>query len=78
MGLDVFKLGPVEAGRAAADEVAKLTKRLGVPTRLRDVGVPEDSLEIIAKNTMLDKHIPTNPRSITSHLQILEVLKQAW
>jgi len=78
LGVDVAKLSDKEAGLAAADEVAALTKMLGIPTRLRDVGVPENSLEAIAKNTMHDKHIPTNPKPITSYEQILAVLRQAW
>ena len=78
LGVKVSGLSDAEAGLAAADEVAALTKSLGVATRLRDVGIAEHSLEAIAKNTMLDKHIPTNPKRITSHQQILEVLQQAW
>ena len=78
LGINIIGLSDHEAGLAAADKVAALTKSLGVPTRLRDVGVPENSLEAIARTTMHDKHIPTNPVVITSHEQILGVLKQAW
>ena len=78
LGIDISKLSSTEAGLAAADAVAALTKTLGLPARLRDVGVAENSLESIAKATMQDKHIPTNPKRITSYQQILEVLQQAW
>jgi alcohol dehydrogenase class IV len=37
-----------QAALAAADAVTKLVKQLDLPSRLRDVGVPDDALEEIA------------------------------
>src|SRR5436190_4766592 len=48
----------------AADVVAGLIAGLGLPTRLRDVGVEADQLDLIAENSMHDRWIHTNPRKI--------------
>src|SRR5215468_1852929 len=48
----------------AADVVAGLIAGLGLPTRLRDVGVEPDQLDLIAENSMHDRWIHTNPRKL--------------
>jgi maleylacetate reductase len=49
-------------GGEAADAVAELIAGLGLPTRLRDVGVREDQLDRIAELSMHDRWVHTNPR----------------
>jgi len=63
--------------RAAIDFVRRLVPRLGLPTRLRDAGVPADGLERAAEMTVLDAAIYTNPREAVPE-EILEVLKAAY
>ncbi len=48
----------------AADLVAGLIADLGLPSRLRDVGVKEEQLDRIAELSMHDRWIHTNPRKI--------------
>src|ERR1700733_2549710 len=48
----------------AADLVAALIADLGLPARLRDVGVKEEQLDRIAELSMHDRWIHTNPRKI--------------
>ncbi|HEY3911369.1 MAG TPA: iron-containing alcohol dehydrogenase [Stellaceae bacterium] len=82
---------PVNAGRQArvsealgrpdepaADAVAELIAGLGLPTRLREVGVREDQLDLIAENSMHDRWIHTNPRKIDGPAVIRTLLDQAW
>jgi maleylacetate reductase len=63
---------------AAADVVADLIAGLGLPTRLRDVGVRPDQLDMIAENSMHDRWIHTNPRKIEGPAVIRELLDAAW
>jgi alcohol dehydrogenase len=78
MGIDTAGMTSVDAGRAAADAVAELCQTLGLPSRLRDVDVPEAGLERIATATLHDRGLATNPKPIADAAPILEVLRQAW
>jgi maleylacetate reductase len=62
----------------AADAVGALIAGLGLPTRLRDVGVKEDQLDLIAENSMHDRWIHTNPRKIDGPSVIRALLDAAW
>jgi len=63
--------------RAAVAFVRELCTRVGVPARLREVGVPEDGLERVAEAACLDAAIYTNPREATPE-ELLEVLRGAY
>jgi maleylacetate reductase len=63
---------------AAADAVGGLVSELGLPTRLRDVGVREDQLDVIAENSMHDRWIHTNPRKIDGPAVVRSLLDAAW
>ncbi len=64
--------------KPAADAVGALISGLGLPTRLRDVGVKEDQLDLIAENSMHDRWIHTNPRKIDGPAVIRNLLDAAW
>jgi alcohol dehydrogenase class IV len=66
--------------RAAAfiNALADLTKRLGLPTRLRDVGIPEDSLPKLAVVAMKQTRLlVNNPREL-HEMDALAIYKSAW
>ena len=65
-------------GEPAADAVGALISGLGLPTRLRDVGVREDQLDLIAEHSMHDRWIHTNPRKIDGPAVIRTLLDAAW
>jgi maleylacetate reductase len=62
----------------AADLVAGLIADLGLPSRLRDVGVKEEQLDLIAELSMHDRWIHTNPRKIDGPPVVREILDAAW
>jgi maleylacetate reductase len=62
----------------AADVIGALIAGLGLPARLRDVGVREDQLDLIAENSMHDRWIHTNPRKIDGPAVVRTLLDQAW
>jgi maleylacetate reductase len=62
----------------AADAVSELIVALGMPTRLRDVGVKPEQLDLIAENSMHDRWIHTNPRKIEGPTVIRTLLDAAW
>ncbi len=65
-------------GAQAGDAVAALIAALGLPGRLRDVGVPPDQLDRIAEESMHDRWIHTNPRKIDGPATIRPLLDAAW
>lgn len=78
MGLDVAGMNETEAGTAAIEAVAEFTSRIGVPQKLRDVGVPEEGLIEVAELAMGDGCVVYNPALIFESDQLLGVLKEAW
>src|SRR6185312_10017235 len=65
-------------GRPASALVAELIASLGLPGRLRDVGIKREDLRPIAEHTMHDPPVRANPRPITRPEDILEILELAW
>ena len=67
-----------DRGAPAADLVAALIADLGLPSRLRDVGVGQEQLDRIAELSMHDRWIHTNPRKIDGPPVVREILDAAW
>ena len=61
-----------------ADLIASLIETLGLPTRLRDVGVTPADFAEIARKAMDNPWVRTNPRPIHDPKQVEEILRQAW
>jgi maleylacetate reductase len=70
-------LGDNEGGDAA-DAVGALIASLGLPTRLRDVGVRQDQLGQVAAGAMNNLWVRTNPRPIEEQADIAAMLEAAW
>ena len=64
LGVDVAGDG-AEVGSALADEVRGLVERLGLPTRLSAVGVPEEGIPALVEGAMGDGCTLVNPREPT-------------
>ena len=65
-------------GRSAGGAVRDLVAKLGLPSRLRDVGVERKHFEAIASGAMANAWVRANPRPIDSPEQILEILELAY
>ena len=62
---------------SAANLVAGLVRSLGLPTRLRQVGVRKDRFREIAEKSMHDRAVLNNPRPIVGPDQVMEILTLA-
>ena len=63
MGVDgVDGMTQEEYRKAAVDAVKKLAEDVGIPKRLRDIGVKEEDLEALANSAHADACAPGNPR----------------
>ncbi len=67
-----------QPGRSAADQVEDLIARLGLPTRIGQLGIARERLPLIAQKAMANPWVHTNPRKISDAAQLESLLQQAW
>ena len=79
------RLGFVQQGtapKAAAERfiqaIEELITKLSLPSRLREVDVPQDAFPGIAEHVIHDFVVATNPRRIEKQEDVMEVLQAAW
>jgi alcohol dehydrogenase class IV len=81
MGVDVTGMSPDAAARRAIAAVRELGQQLNaldaIPLRLRDAGVPEESLPAIAEAATEDGTVVYNPREVVAE-EILIHLQNAY
>ncbi|TAK35930.1 MAG: iron-containing alcohol dehydrogenase [Chloroflexota bacterium] len=78
MGVDTANMSDDEAAAAASNAVRALVKRVGLPSRLRDVGATVDDLEPLARDSFADFSLFANPRHINGHEEVLEILEKMY
>jgi alcohol dehydrogenase len=76
MGENVEGLSINDAAQLAIDSIKKLSKSVGIPSGLSELGVKEEDFEIMAVNAKLDACQATNPRLATLQ-QVIQLFKQA-
>ncbi|MBQ5972078.1 MAG: lactaldehyde reductase [Prevotella sp.] len=54
-----------EAAEAACDEIAALSRLVGIPEHLTEIGVTEDDIPALAEQAINDVCTPGNPREVT-------------
>lgn len=70
--------GEVADAASFIDGVQALGRQLGVPSRLRDIGVPREELPRIAAKTMGERGLYYNPRPVGHADEILALLERAF
>ena len=58
--------------------VTTILDALGMARRLRDVGVREEDLPVIAESSMADWFLRGNPRPVNDANELLDILRKAW
>ncbi len=78
LGCPAGELGVRAQARKAVDALEELIRDVGVPRRLRDLGVPEDALEEMARSvTTITRLLGNNPRRITAE-DALAIYRDAY
>jgi len=62
MGENIQGLSPRAAAEKAVDAIVQLSKDVGIPSGLKEMGVKESDLAPMAKQAMLDGNAGCNPR----------------
>lgn len=77
MGVNVGGRGDAEVIADGITAVHTLTADCGLPTRLRDVGVPREALPELAELAAVEPAIFNNPRPATPE-ELLAMLEEVW
>jgi 1,3-propanediol dehydrogenase len=64
MGVDVSRLTARDAAEQAIEKVQELTRDVGIPTGLSELGLPQEVIPELSKNAMNDACFITNPRDV--------------
>jgi len=78
MDVDVAGLAPDAAAAAGRDAVCRLVQDLGLPSRLRDVGVSREDFPALARDALEDLIVATNPRPVRGVDDVVAVLERAY
>jgi alcohol dehydrogenase class IV len=78
LGVETSGLSDAEAVDRIATRIGSLVKEVGLPTRYREVGVPEADLPNIAEISLSDGAIVYNPKPVTEAGEVLGVLRAAY
>ena len=78
LGVKMVDMDQDAAAVAAAGAIADTFGDLGMPLRLRDVGVPREGIELIAEDAMTDFALHRNIRPVKEASELVELLREAW
>ncbi len=78
IGATASHMNPDQGAAALAAAVERLVADLGLPSRLREFGVPRDQFAQVAQQALEDVIVETNPRAITGPIDVIGILEAAW
>ena len=77
MGVDTTGMDQAAYRKAAVDAVRQLSKDVGIPEKLHEIGVKEEDLQALSESAFADVCTGGNPRPCTVE-SILEIYKKAF
>ena len=78
LGLRGVGMSDADAADVAADWVSAFFGSVGMPTRLREVGVPADGIGQIAEDALTDFGLHRNVRPVQNAGELAALLETAW
>lgn len=78
LGREVDPGGTELAAATGRGAIRELVADLGLPRRLRDVGVTRNDFPALARDAMEDMIVATNPRPVDGIEDVIAVLESAW
>ncbi|ADQ39674.1 iron-containing alcohol dehydrogenase [Caldicellulosiruptor acetigenus I77R1B] len=77
MGIDVQGVSTEKAGEMVIESIKALSKEIGIPSGLKELGVKEEDIRTLAENALKDACGLTNPKQATVE-EIIEIYKSAF
>ncbi len=78
MGVKEKGMSDEEATGAAVDAIFELTRKIGLPQSLREVGVEEEGLMEASEMSLCDGSVVYNPKMVFEAEQVMEVYRKAF
>jgi maleylacetate reductase len=78
MGVPVNRINPMIVIEAVVQKIFHLISQMNLPQRLRDAGVGEADLPLLAQIAFQNTTLQNNPKPITEPAQIETLLRDAW
>lgn len=78
MGLKTEGQSNEDIAEMVAEAITKFTKSIGIPQKLREVGVPEDRLVEASEVTLTQGPMVFNPKMVSDPEELLPVYNNAW
>jgi alcohol dehydrogenase len=67
-----------EAGEQLANWLHERQQAIGVPSRLRDLGIAREQLADVAQKTLHERGLAYNPRAVNDAGELEAILLAAW
>ena len=77
MGVDVSDMTDEEGASACIDAIKELSKSIGIPADLSELGVKVEDFDVLATNTLKDACGLTNP-IVATHEDIVQIFSNAY
>ena len=77
MGCSTEGMNAADAAQAAVDAVKALSLKIGIPQKLKEIGVKEEDLPKLAASALADVCTPGNPRDVTLE-ELLALYQKAY
>ena len=77
MGVDVSDMTDEEGANACIDAIKRLSKSIGIPANLEELGVKVEDFDILATNALKDACGLTNP-IVATHEDIVQIFSNAF
>ena len=77
MGIDVDEITNEEGAKACIEAIKDLSKSIGIPSGLKELGAKEEDFDVLAENALKDACGLTNP-VVATHKDIVQIFKNAF
>lgn len=77
MGIDVDEMTNEEGAKACIEAIKDLSKSIGIPSGLKELGAKEEDFDVLAENALKDACGLTNP-VVATHKDIVQIFKNAF
>ncbi|MCT4591346.1 MAG: iron-containing alcohol dehydrogenase [Carboxylicivirga sp.] len=77
LGVDISAMSVDEAAEAALDAISQLSKDVGIPSGLKELGAQPEDFELMAQNALKDVCTGGNPRTVELE-DAIEIYKAAY
>jgi alcohol dehydrogenase class IV len=78
MGAAPANMPAADAGAEAVAAMHELTRKIGLPQRLQDVGVTDEQLAECSELALTDGSVVYNPRMVMEAEEVLDIYRKAF